>query len=153
MSLRSYVKMNGGIILPSLVTTTNTMMWTGCLVFINMNMNLSLDWYPNILKSLCWIFWHICQLVQYTISKFLKEWIASWGCFPHRKFPTDSNLLKRMQNLKEIKCICKIKDLKWQHLTHYTLYIYMYIYTLWLTEKTHRNTHTHTHTHTHTYYI
>ena len=36
-------KMNGGIMSPSLVTTLNTIIWTGFLVFINMTMNLSLN--------------------------------------------------------------------------------------------------------------
>ena len=37
--------MNGSITSPSQVTTQNTMMMIGCLVFINMNMDLS--WHLN----------------------------------------------------------------------------------------------------------
>ena len=52
---------------PSLVTTSNTMMWIGCLIFIHMNMKQ---------KSLYWSFWCECQIVQHIIFKFLKEQIA-----------------------------------------------------------------------------
>ena len=43
-----------GITSQSLVTTPRTLMWTGRLGFY-MNMNLSLDWDLNILKSSYWI--------------------------------------------------------------------------------------------------
>ena len=60
----------------SLTTTFSIMMWTVCLIFININMNLSSDWHPNTLTSFqnsnCkrqnymytneyWIFWPISQ--------------------------------------------------------------------------------------------
>ena len=38
-------------------------------VLIYMNMNLSLDWHPNIVKSLYWNFWCEYQAVQHAISK------------------------------------------------------------------------------------
>ena len=41
-NLRPFGKMKEGILSPSLVTTPNTTVWTWCLVFIYMNMNLLL---------------------------------------------------------------------------------------------------------------
>ena len=42
-NLKSRGKMNGRIRSPLLVITPNSMMWTGCLIFINMNMNVFSD--------------------------------------------------------------------------------------------------------------
>ena len=104
---------------PSLVTTPHTMMWTGSLIFNNMNINLSSDWYPNTLKYLHWSFWCECQTVQHTISKFLKEGITLRHCFLYSLLY--SSLLYK-------KCMHKIDNLKWrQQFTHRTQCMYLYI--------------------------
>ena len=95
-----------------LVTTPNMMMWTGCLVFINMNVNQFLYWHLNTMKSLYWSFQCEWQAVQSAAYKFLEDWIMSCCCFVHRQYSTDSSLLHSRQNLKQIKHLCKIDILK-----------------------------------------
>ena len=79
ISLRPYKKMNGGIMSLLLETTPNPMMWTGCLVFIQINM-LSYR-HPNTMKSLYGSFQHESQAVQHVVTKFLEKWFVSWCCF------------------------------------------------------------------------
>ena len=64
-----------------------------------------------------------CQAVQHVISTFLKEWIASWSCFPLGQYSTDSTLLHSRQNLKPTKCWHEINNLKWWQFIHYILYL------------------------------
>ena len=52
LSLGPCRKMNGSLTSPSLVTTLNTMIRIGCLIFIKINMTLSSDCHPKTLKSL-----------------------------------------------------------------------------------------------------
>ena len=128
--LRPCGKMNGSITSPPIVNTPNTMMSTRCLIF--MNINLSSDWHPSSLKSTYWSFQHKCQVEQLAVFKFLKEWIASWFYFPHRQYLTDSSLLHSRQNLKQIKCVLEIDNLKWLKFNHHSVcfsvcaYIYIY---------------------------
>ena len=115
LKLRPCGKMNGGITSPSFVTIPNTMMWTGCLVFINM-------------KSSYWCFRCECQAVQYAISKFLEEQILSWCCFLHKQYPTNCSLLHSRQNLEKLKYMHEMNNSKWQQFTHPTLYTHTHIY-------------------------
>ena len=119
-SLRPCGKMNESIMSSSFVTTPNTMMWTGCLIFINMNMNLFSDRHTNTMKSLYWCFWHECQAVQQ------EEWIVSRCCFLHKQCPTDLSLLHNRLNLKQIKQMSKINNLKCWQFTHHALYKHIY---------------------------
>ena len=73
---------------------TSTLMSTGCLCFINWNMNLASEWNPNTLKSLSKAF----------CCKFLRMWTTSCYCFSHRKCLTVSSLLQSRHNLKQIPC-------------------------------------------------
>ena len=58
--------------------------------------------------------------IQYTVSKFLDKWIASWWCFPHGQHLNDSKLMHNRQNQKKIKFLCEI-NFKWCQFTHLTL--------------------------------
>ena len=55
------------------------------------------DWLPNAVKSLYWSIWCECQPEQHGGSKFLKQWIVSWYCFPY----SHQLWLHRRQNLKK----------------------------------------------------
>ena len=104
------------------MTTENTMLKTGCLVFINMN--LSSDWHLNTFKSLYWSFQREYPAVQHAVSKFLEEGIMLLCCFPHRQCLTNSSLLCSRQNLKRIKHMCEIDNFKWWQFIQHTLYIH-----------------------------
>ena len=75
------------------------------------------------------------QAVQYVISKFSEEWIASWYWFPSRQSPTDSSLLHSRQNQKQIKCMHKIKNSKWWQFPHQTTYIVYFLTVIQQTKK------------------
>ena len=63
------------------------------------------------------------QKYRQIIFKVLDGWIASWCSFLHRQCPTDSNLLHSRQNLKEIKCVCKISFSKYRKFTLLNLHL------------------------------
>ena len=135
LNLKTGEKLNRYIMSLLLVTIPNTMMWTGCLVFINMNINLSSDWHSNTFKSPYWSFWHECQICHSQISK---EMNSIWYCFPHRYCPTNFSLLYSRQKPKQIKHIHETNNSKWQQFPPRTffmgvwinicIYIYIYIY-------------------------
>ena len=79
-------------------------------------------------QSMHWSFENECHIVQHAISKFLDRQIVSCCCFPHRQCPTESSLLHRRPNLKQIKCMHKTNNLKWRQFTCCTLCICINIY-------------------------
>ena len=105
---------------PSLVTTLNIMIWTGCLAFIKMNMNLFSDWHTNVLKSLYWRFRREDQRIQHAVSKFLEEWIASRCCFLCWQCSTNCTLLHSRQSLKWKQNMREIINFKLRQFTHCT---------------------------------
>ena len=89
--VRPCEKMNRCITLPPLVTTRNTMIWTGFLVFINMN--LSSDWLPKHSE--------IFKLEQYSI-----QFLNFWKSEQHHgaTFCTDS---------MQLTCVCSTVNKIW----------------------------------------
>ena len=53
------------------------------LVFINKNMNMSLDWHLSPVKYSYCCFRRKCQEVEFIVSKFLKKWTVSGCSFPY----------------------------------------------------------------------
>ena len=86
------------------------------------------DWHSNTLKSSYSNLWHECQAVRHAASKFLKEWIALWYCFPHRQFPTDPSLLQSRHNRKQTKHMREINYLEWWQFTSLSLSLFLLIY-------------------------
>ena len=66
--------------------------------------------------------WNLC--IWTSRFKFLENIMMSCCCFPHRRWPTDSNLLQSRQNLKQTKHMQKINNSKYQQFIHYILYVY-----------------------------
>ena len=102
-----------------LMTTPNNVMWTGYLVFIIMNMNLSSDWLKKKKKK-------TKKQKRYSIPfpNFWRSESSHVGDFLKNR-ATDSRLLHSRQNLKEIKRMREITDLNNLPIT---LCIYIYIY-------------------------
>ena len=105
------------------MSTPNTIIWTECFVFFNMNLSHKLTLKNSGLRID--VFSRKCQGVQLAVSKFLEEWIVLQCCFQNRQCLTDSRLLHRRQNLKQIKRMREIITQKWRHFTHGSLYIIM----------------------------
>ena len=110
-SLRPFGNVNEDITSPLLVTTQNSITWTGYLVFLKMNMNQSF-----ILGLPTWR-----QAEEDIDSTCFVEWNALWCNCPHRQCSTVSCLQQHRQNLKQINKVHKIDDWKYQ-------YIYIHIY-------------------------
>ena len=49
---------------------------------------------------------------QQAASKIIEVWIASWGSFPNRQYPTDSSSLHKKLKLKQRKHMDKIGNSK-----------------------------------------
>ena len=81
LCLRQCAKMNGGITLSLQVTNPNTMIWTECLLFINMNMNLFSNWYSNTMKSLYWSFRVNAKQYSMLFSNFWRTELHSGAAF------------------------------------------------------------------------
>ena len=115
---------NVGIILPSIVTNPNMVMWIGCLFFINMKTNLSSDWRPNTLRSSYWSFHREFQAVLRHGAAFLRD---SVQLILVRE--TDSHQASLTLCLSYFTLyICSISDI--EHFLFMTIpnYIYIYIY-------------------------
>ena len=94
--------MNGGITSPLLVTTPNSMMWTGLLVFISLNMTiirLTRDHFEVLIVELpSWT-------ANYKACRFKISWEVNSVMFllSSQTVSTDSSLLHSRQNPKKIK--------------------------------------------------
>ena len=85
------------------------------------------DWYRNIVKSSYLCFRSEWQTVQHTASKFPVDWITSSRAALLTDSVQPSHLLHSRQNLKQIKCMREIINLKWREFTYDNLYIYIYM--------------------------
>ena len=103
LSMRPGGKMNGVIISPLLVTTPNSMMSTGCLLFINMTINLFLVWLLNL------------RIGTYALNARHYS-IPFRNCFSHRLCSIDSSLLHRKQSRIQIKQMRDINNSKYHNL-------------------------------------
>ena len=91
--LKPCENINGVITSPSLVTTQNTMMWTGRVVLIYININV-LKLIPKHSGFLYQNFHVQFQAVQQAVSKFLENYC----CLSDRQCPTDSSVLDGWKN-------------------------------------------------------
>ena len=68
--LRPYGNIKGGIMSPSPVTPPNTMMWTGCLVFINIGINLWAQRWPTVV-----LWFHHLILAEIFLIRVFWIWV------------------------------------------------------------------------------
>ena len=80
-------KYEWSVTLPPPVTSPNAILWTRCL--LNMNMNPSSDWHHH---------WNLRMVVSVVNGKQYCL-LFPWFCFPHRKFPIDFSFVHRRQNM------------------------------------------------------
>ena len=107
--LRLCGKMNGCIISPSLVTSLNNMMWTGCLLF---------------LKSVFRLPPKHCETFKLKLSEKVN---CITVLISSRINSADPSLVYSRINMKQIKRMRETRNLKWRQFTHDTLSVYKYV--------------------------